>query len=137
MWLDVAQVDVWDRGTTVMSKPTALADIQRAKQGLEDELRESVRNEVATLRRAPDNDSQAFTNNLGAMMQRVAGSSLHEIDRLVGELQTIRDLLQSEGERVQREISEYAHLSQSSFQSTQIIAESLAKWKSAADQRRA
>jgi hypothetical protein len=120
-----------------MSKPTALADIQRAKQGLEDELRESVRNEVATLRRAPDNDSQAFTNNLGAMMQRVAGSSLHEIDRLVGELQTIRDLLQSEGERVQREISEYAHLSQSSFQSTQIIAESLAKWKSAADQRRA
>ena len=118
-----------------VNKSTAFADVQRGKQELEDDLRESVRSEVATLRRAPDNESEAVTNNLGVMLQRVAGSSLQEIDRLVGEMQSIRDLLETEGERVQREIAEYAHLSQSSLQSTKIIAESLARWKSAADQR--
>ena len=51
-------------------------------------------------------------------------------DRLLTELHTLRDLLQSEGARVQREITEYAHMSQSAMQSTKIITESLAKWKS-------
>jgi hypothetical protein len=126
------------RGTIVMTviKPTAHADVQRGKQGLEDDLRDSVRSEVATLRRAPDSESVAVANNLGDMLQRVSGSSLQEIDRLVGELQSIRDLLETEGERVQRAIAEYAHLSQSSLQSTKIIAESLARWKNVADQRR-
>jgi hypothetical protein len=109
------------------SKPTVVAEVRRGKQKLEDELYDSVRREVASLRRAPSNESQAVAGNLGTMLQRVGGSTLHEIDRLVGELQTIRELLESEGERVQREIVEYAHLSQSSMQSTRIIAESLAK----------
>jgi hypothetical protein len=61
----------------------------------------------------------------------VAGSSVHEIDRLITELHTLREHLQSEGTRVQREIAEYAHLSQSAMQSTKIIAESLSHWKSA------
>jgi cell division septum initiation protein DivIVA len=125
-----------DGGTIVMavSKSTALADVQR---GLEDDLCGSGRGEVATLRRAPDNESEVVANNLGAILQRVAGSSLQEIDRLVSELQSIRDLLETEGARVQREIAEYAHLSQSSIQSTKIIAESLAHWRNIADQRRA
>jgi hypothetical protein len=46
------------------------------------------------------------------------------------ELRTLREMLQSEGARVQREIAEYAHLSQSAMQSTKVITESLAKWKS-------
>ena len=57
------------------------------------------------------------------------------LDRLMGELHTLRELLQSEGARVQREITEYAHLSQSAMQSTKIITESLAKWKSEGAQR--
>ena len=101
----------------------------------EDELYDSVRREVATLRRAPNSESEV-ASSLGAVLQRVGGSSLQEIDHLVGELQTMRDLLETEGERVQREIAEYAHLSQSSLQSAKIIAESLAHWKNIADQRR-
>ena len=101
----------------------------------EDELYDSVRREVASLKRGADGESEVVANNLGAVVQRVAGPSLQEIDRLVGEMHSIRDLLETEGERVQREIAEYAHLSQSSLQSTKIIAESLARWKSVADQR--
>jgi hypothetical protein len=62
-------------------------------------------------------------------LQRVSGSSVQEIDRLIGELQTLRDKLQSEGARVQREIIQYANLSQAAMQSTKIIAESLTNWK--------
>jgi hypothetical protein len=40
-------------------------------------------------------------------------------------LGTLRERLQDEGERVQREIVEYATLSQAAMQSTKIIAESL------------
>ena len=114
-----------------------LADVQRGEQGLEDELRDSVRSEVATLRRVSDSESEVVAKSLGTMLDRVAGSSLQEIDRLVSELQSIRDLLETEGARVQREIAEYAHVSQSSLQSTKIIAESLAHWRNIADQRRA
>jgi hypothetical protein len=64
------------------------------------------------------------------LLQRVSGNSAQEIDRLITELQTLRDVLQSEGARVQREITQYAHLSQSAMQSTKIIAESLQSWKS-------
>ena len=56
-----------------------------------------------------------------------------EIDKLVAELQTLREMLQNEGARVQREIVEYASLSQAAMQSTRIIAESLTSWKKIPD----
>src|SRR5438552_15481597 len=100
---------------------------------VEGEIREFVRRDGAVLRRAPDSDGELIANNIGALLQRVSGSSVHEIDRLITELQTLRELLESEGARVQREIAAYAHLSQSAMQSTKIIAESLAQWKSVGD----
>jgi hypothetical protein len=101
-----------------------------AESAVEGEIREFVRRDVATLRRSPEAESGVVANNIGTLLQRVAGSSVQEIDRLIGELQTLRELLQSKGERIQREIAEYSQLSQSAFQSTKIIAESLAKSKS-------
>src|ERR1700722_556950 len=102
-------------GVIVMTliKAREPAELEKSTQSaVEGEIREFVRRDAATLR------------------QRVAGSSVQEIDRLMSELHTLRDLLQSEGARVQREITEYAHLSQSAMQSTKVITESLAKWKS-------
>jgi hypothetical protein len=104
---------------------------------VEGEIREFVRRDGASLRRAPENDSELVANNISTLLQRVAGSSVQEIDGLISELQTLRELLQTEGARVQREIAEYAHLSQSAMQSTKIIAESLAQWKVSGDLRSA
>jgi hypothetical protein len=98
---------------------------------VEGEIRDFVRRDGAVLRRAPENDGELIANNIGMLVQRVSGSSVHEIDRLITELHTLREHLQSEGARVQREITEYAHLSQSAAQSTKIIAESLSHWKNA------
>jgi hypothetical protein len=112
-------------------KPREGAELEKSTESaVEGEIREFVRRDVGTLRRTPEVESEAVANNIGTLLQRVAGTSVAEIDRLMTELRTLRELLQSEGARVQREITEYAHLSQSAMQSTKVITESLAKWKS-------
>jgi hypothetical protein len=99
---------------------------------VEGEIRDFVRRDVASLRR-PDNESEVVANNIGTLLQRVAGSSVQEIDRLISELQRVRDLLQNEGARVQREIVEFATLSQAAMQSTKVISDSLTTWKRVPD----
>src|SRR5215471_19647408 len=94
---------------------------------------EFVQRDSASLRRASESDSELVANSIVTLLQRVAGTSVQEIDRLIAELQTLRALLREEGARVQRNLAEYAHLSQSAMQSTKIIAESLAQWKKIGD----
>ena len=120
--------------TLVITKQPVDLD-QSAEVAVEGEIRDFVRRDGANLRRAPETDSELVANNITTLLQRVAGTSVQEIDRLITELQALRDLLHSEGNRVQREITEFAHLSQSAMQSTKIIAESLASWKSSGDLR--
>jgi hypothetical protein len=110
------------------SPPTSPAETE-----VEGEIREFVRRDFAALRRQPETDSEMVANNIGSLLQRVSGTSVQEIDRLIAELQRLRDMLSTEGARVQREIVEYATLSQSAMQSTKIIAESLAHWKAGGD----
>jgi hypothetical protein len=100
---------------------------------VEGEIREFVRRDVATLRRHPENDSELVASNINSLLQRVAGTSIQEIDKLIAELQTLRDRLTTEAARVQREIVEYATLSQAAMQSTKIIAESISSWKKIPD----
>jgi hypothetical protein len=103
-------------------------------------IRDFVRNDVAYLRRpapgmdgAADQGAEAAVNNVNSLIQRVAGTSLAEIDNLISELEGLRDLLHAEGQRVQREISGYAQLSQAAMKSTRMIADNVSQWKRAAD----
>jgi hypothetical protein len=93
---------------------------------VEGEIRDFVRRDGGSLRRAPETESELVANNIMSLLQRVAGTSTKDIDRLVSELETLRDILQERGARVQRELAQYAHLSQSAMESTKIIAEGLA-----------
>src|SRR5919197_6037491 len=88
---------------------------------VEGEIREFVRRDVVGLRRQPESDSELVANNINQLLQRVAGTSVHEIDKLITELQTLRDTLQSEAARVQREIVEYATLSQALLHAPHLI----------------
>ena len=107
---------------------------QPVETEVEGEIPEFVRREVVTSPgRQPENESELVANNLNSLLQRVTGTSVQEIDKLITELQTLRDTLQSEAARVQREIVEYASLSQAALQSTKIIAESLTQWKKVPD----
>ena len=105
-----------------------------AETEVEGEIRDFVRRDVASsLRRQPESESEMVASNIGSLLQRVAGTSVQEIDKLITELQTLRDMLHNEAARVQREIVEYATLSQAAMQSTKIIAESLTHWKKVPD----
>ena len=57
-------------------------------------------------------------------------ASIADIEKLMAELQTARDYLQAEGERVRRLTTRYAHLTKTASASVKIIAESLGKWRS-------
>ena len=104
-------------------------------------IRDFVRNDIAYLRRPSvpaetpplDANAEATVNNVNSLIQRVAGTSLAEIEKLISELESLRDLLHAEGQRVQREISGYAQLSQAAMKSTRMIADNVTQWKRAAD----
>jgi hypothetical protein len=96
----------------------------------EGEIREFIRRDVAHLRRAPAEGSEQAASNINSLLDRVSGSSVSEIDSLIVDLRNVRDFLQTEGERVQREIASYAQLSQVAMTSVKIIAESMSNWKS-------
>jgi hypothetical protein len=115
---------------TMSANGTAVQVDQAMEAAVEGEIREFVRRDGASLRRAPESDSELVANNLMALLQRVAGTSVMDIDRLISELEALREVLQEQGARVQRELAEYAHLSQSAMESTKIIAENLAQWSS-------
>jgi hypothetical protein len=95
-------------------------------------IRDFVRNDVAYLRR-PAPGLLGSTEPALELIQRVAGTSLSEIENLISELEGLRDLLHAEGQRVQREISGYAQLSQQAMKSTRMIADNVSQWKRAAD----
>jgi hypothetical protein len=81
--------------------------------------------EFAPQQKDSEIDGQLVAKDLASLLQRVAGTSVQEIDKVIAELQMLREKLQSEAARVQREIIEYATLNQSAMQSAKIISESL------------
>lgn len=122
-------------------KDTEVSPNLAAVTEVEAGIREFVRNDVAYLRRpgqtattfTENSESDTTVKNVNSLIQRVAGTSLGEIENLITELESLRDLLHAEGQRVQREIAGYAHLSHAAMKSTRIIAENLAQWKTAAE----
>jgi len=74
-----------------------------------------------------------LAGHIASLMQRTSATSLREIDDLILALRKRREELLRESDRVRREIIEYAALSQSTVQSTRIIAESLANFNKVPD----
>ncbi len=86
---------------------------QPMETDVEGEIREFVRRDVvASPGRQPDNESQLVANDINSVLQRATATSVQEIDKLITELQVIRDMLHSEAARVQREIVQYSTLTQ-------------------------
>ena len=107
------------------AKPFGSAEIDKsAETEVEGNIRELTRGSTV-LRQADSSDGEMTANNLSTLLRRVSGSSTRQIDNLIGELRTLREKLQSDGDRVQRDIVEYAALSQSVMQLTKIVAESV------------
>lgn len=130
---------------TEKAEPPEVETTIAAVEDVEAGIRDFVRNDVANLRRPTSasagkiaqaaheqNTPEATVRNVNSLIQQVAGTSIAEIESLIAELESLRDLLHAEGQRVQREISGYAQLSQSAMQSTRMIADNVAQWKGTA-----
>jgi hypothetical protein len=79
------------------------------------------------LSQAESGDRERSAENLGNLLCQVSNTSIGEIDSLISELQTLRRKLRTDGERIQRDIRDYAELSQQVMQLTTIISESVGK----------
>jgi hypothetical protein len=108
---------------------------------VEGEIRGFVRKEFASARRPQPLEGgdrgDHGASQVNSLIQRVAGASVLEIEKLISELQGLRDFLRSEGDRVQREIAGYVQLSDAAMKSTKIIADSVTQWKGTVDSARA
>jgi hypothetical protein len=80
----------------------------------------------AAFRQTESGDGEP-AENLGHLLHQLSKSSMGEIDNLISELQTLRRKLQTDGERIERDIAKYAELNQQVMQLTRIISDSVKK----------
>ena len=99
-----------------------------APESIETAERQVPAEEMAAVR-SLEAEGQATADSIESLLQRVAASSISEIDSLIDEMTTMRNLLQMEAERVQREIIIYAHLSQLAMRTTKSVSEYLTAYK--------
>jgi hypothetical protein len=100
---------------------------------LEGEIREVVSRSAPASRVPQQNDNELAAGNIGSLLQHVSRTSVQEIEKLIAELQILRDTLQKEAARVQREIVGYTALIQNARRSISTISESLSFWQSDRD----
>jgi hypothetical protein len=117
--------------------PQKLSDVnQAAATAIEGELREFVRRDL-TFPHAQQHPRESVgepnSNYLNSLIRRVSSASMEEIERVIVELQGVRDMLQNEGDRVSREVAGYASLSHAAMTAMKVIGESLRQWKGGPD----
>ena len=113
---------------TLIRSPKLAGD-GHATEDLEGEIREFVRNDMAVLRR-PRPEPADEAQHVGTLIERVAGNSMNTIESVISELQRMQEIIQQEGERVQREIAAFAQISQTAMNCAEGMSENVAHWKS-------
>ena len=115
--------------------PKKLSNVDQATaNAVEGEIPEFVRRDVSVLHRQRNEVDAAngpAAENLNAVVRRVAGDSMEEIDRVIRALENVRDMMRNEGERVSREVAGYASLSHAAKTAMRVIADSVKQWKDA------
>ena len=115
--------DINDLHTETVTAST-IARVDR----VEGELRAFIRRDVSSHRTRRGNGEPS--SDLGPQVERMAGASIQEIERVMAELAHLRDMLMSEAARLQGEVNNYAATSQAAMNSMKIVGDSLVKWKS-------
>jgi DNA repair exonuclease SbcCD ATPase subunit len=110
------------------SEPSKLSKDRQGEEALGVEIRELARrgNGDADL---VNDDAKLASNNLGTLMRRMSLTSTREIDSLMSELKALRQKVVIDGDRVERQLAEYAELNQSVTQLTKIISDGLTHLK--------
>jgi hypothetical protein len=99
---------------------------------IEGNIRDLVRQQNSTIRQSDPVGEQA-TSELSSLLRQVSLQSTREVDRLIEDLKLLREKLEAQGNRVQRDIVEYASLSQSVVQLTKIVSDGMTHVKRVPD----
>jgi hypothetical protein len=99
-----------------------------AEADLEGNIHELVRRDSNAARHT-DGESEAATRNLADLLRRVSANSTGEIDALISELRLLREKLVADSQRLERDVVDYASLSQSVIEMTKIITDSMVQVK--------
>jgi Mg2+ and Co2+ transporter CorA len=102
------------------TKPLGLDEIEISS---EVDVRRNIRERDQVER----SDLKTSAEELAALMRRLSDASMREIDQLINQLQKLRTQLRVTGDRIQKDIAEYAELSQQTMQLTSIIVDSVTK----------
>ena len=109
------------------SKPEI--SVEPILKSLEEEISNTVRGETLTERLAwlkPQPNVVGDVNqSIGELIDKVSATSIAEVEKLISDLQAVREYFKAEGDRIQQEMARYAHLSDTASASVKIIAEKL------------
>jgi hypothetical protein len=83
-----------------------------------------VRRQSSAVRQA-NNNSEEAASELASLVNRVSGDATREVDHLIGGLSHLRQKLGDEAGRIHHDIVEYASLSQSVMQLTNIVSDGM------------
>jgi hypothetical protein len=106
-----------------------------ASDAFEGEIGEFVRRDLSRLQQQISETSPATDppESLDALIGRVAGASIEEIDRVLRALHEVRSHLCNERDRLSHEVARYASLSRMSMTAMKSISDSLKQSKGAPD----
>jgi hypothetical protein len=90
---------------------------------LEGNIRTVVWDSAAARKAVDGEDEQMSAGDLAASLRETSRVSIAEVDRLIGELQILRRKLQTDGDRIERDIMQHAALSEQATKLTQIVFE--------------
>ena len=78
---------------------------------LEEDITALIRRDIPPNRqRDREPVANPTSGHMNGLLQQVAGTSIEEIDRIILELQSVRDMLRGESERLSNEVARYANL---------------------------
>jgi hypothetical protein len=105
-------------------KPRGLSRSDKSTE-LELNIGELLLPRASSAVRATNNDSETAVRELESLVKRASGDTIREVDLLIGGLSRLRQKLDDEAARIHHDLGEFASLSQSVMQLTNIVSDGM------------
>jgi hypothetical protein len=123
----------WELHMTYQQVIRATAKNEEINRELNEEMRELIE-EGQDRANGALNVEPAISSDLNALLDRVSGLSLAEMDRSIQELQKARNFLRNERERMRQEMAEYLRLTKAAMGSSKGVSASIASFGTLAEE---
>jgi hypothetical protein len=105
-----------------MSIDGSTNNVTAIETAIETDMRDVLRTRNARL----PNVTRQPGNDYSDLLSGISVQSIQEIDRLIAGLEGVREKLNSDGDRLHREIAQYGAFSQSVVELTEIVSDAMA-----------